>query len=112
MRRRLLRRPTTPRDTGLSNCVACGRDFVSPIEWEPEGKDRWWMYIRCGECGVSREVTVSNAVAERYDDELARGAKAISRAAKRLDQARMKDDAGAFIAALRHGLIEPADFAR
>jgi hypothetical protein len=112
MRRRLLRRPATPEDTGLSTCGACRRDFVSPIEWEPVGKDRWWMYLRCGECGVSREVTVPNAVAERYDDELARGARAISRAAKQLDQERMKADVGAFIAALRHGLIEPADFAR
>jgi len=84
---------------------------VSPVEWEPVGEDRWWMYLRCGECGTGREVTVTNEVAERYDEELNRGAKAISRAAKLLDQQRMRADVSAFIAALRSGLIEPADFA-
>jgi hypothetical protein len=112
MRRRLLRRSAAREDSGLSTCAACGRDFVNPVEWEPDGEDRWWMHLRCGGCGTEREVTVGNAVAERYDEELARGAKAISRAVKRLDEERMRADVGVFIAALRYGLIEPADFAR
>ena len=104
------RRPSAP-PSGLTICEACGRDFVSPIDWEPVGEDRWWMYVRCGGCGAARELTVSNAEAERYDEDLARGAKAISRAVDRLDQERMRADAGVFIAALRSGFIEPADFA-
>lgn len=108
LRRR--RRPSTP-PSGLVHCAACGRDFVSPIDWEPVGEDSWWMYLRCGGCGDARELTVANAVAERYDAELAHGAKAISRAADRLDQERMRADVGTFIAALHSGFIEPADFA-
>jgi hypothetical protein len=111
---RRLRAPETslPGASGLSTCVLCGRDFVAPVQWEPVGDDRWWMFLRCAECGTSREVTVSNAVAERYDDELARGLQAIGVAAHRLKHERMAAEADAFAAALEHGLIGPEDFAR
>lgn len=97
---------------GLETCIACHRDFVQAVEWEEVGQDRWWMFLRCAECGISREVTVSNAVAARYDDELADGAKTMIRAARRLEHERMAAEAEAFLGALHHGLIEPADFAR
>ena len=90
----------------------CHRDFVVPVQWEPVGQDRWWMFLRCAECGVSREVTVSNEVANRYDDELAVGTRAIRTVAERLNRERIEDEVGAFAAAMRDGLIEPADFAR
>jgi hypothetical protein len=101
-----------PAPSGLATCVLCRRDFVVPVEWEPRADDRWWMFVRCAHCGTSREVTVSNAVAERFDDELARGSAAIRRAAHRLEQERMAAETEAFVAALQRGLIEPADFAR
>jgi len=103
-------RPAKP--VGLSTCVLCHRDFVTPVEWERVGKDRWWMFLRCAECGTSREVTVSHEVASAYDDELAIGFKAIAAAARRLDLERMAAEADAFGEMLRHGLVEPADFAR
>jgi hypothetical protein len=112
-----LRRLRTPQlqgveASGLTACVLCGRDFVVPVQWEPVGDERWWMFLRCAECGTSREVTVSNDVAERYDEELARGMQVIGRAAHRLEHVRMTAEADAFAAALQRGLIEPADFAR
>jgi hypothetical protein len=100
-----------PRPASLSVCVHCGRDFVAPVEWEPAGTDRWWMFLRCAECGLSREVTVSNAVADAYDAELARGVRAVARAAHAMDLQRMAGEAAAFSQALRHGLVEAADFA-
>jgi hypothetical protein len=109
--RRNLAHERAPEASGLSLCVLCGRDFVVPVQWEPVGEDRWWMFLRCAECGVSREVTVDNAVAKRYDEELAVGAKLIGQAAHRLEHERMAVDAEVFVDALRHGFIEPADFA-
>jgi hypothetical protein len=111
---RRLRGPA-PRDlaaSGLAACVLCRRDFVVPVEWEPVGEDRWWIFLRCAECGTSREVTVPNAVAERYDEELGRGAQGLARAAGRLEQQRMAAEAESFVAALHQGLIEPDDFGR
>jgi transcription elongation factor Elf1 len=96
----------------LSRCVHCHKDFVVPVQWEPVGAERWWMFLRCAECGISREVTVTNAVADAYDDELARGARAVALAVHRIDLQQMAGEATAFAHALRQGLIEPADFAR
>jgi hypothetical protein len=108
-------RPATtpePAHRGLATCVACAQDAVAPAEWEPVGEDRWWMALRCGACGMAIEVVVPDAVAERYDRELARDAVAIRRAADGLERERMRAEADAFIGALRGGLVAPADFAR
>ena len=112
-----LRPSTTPAApehaaSGLSTCVMCHRDFVVPVQWEPVGQDRWWMFLRFAECGVSREVTVSNAEAERYDEELIAAARGIRRAADLLDRQRFAADVDRFVAAMRYGLIDAADFAR
>jgi len=109
----LRRRPSPARaDDGLSACVHCGGDFVTPVRHEPVGRDRWWLYLRCGQCGISREVTVSNAAAERYDDELIAATRAIRRAADELERRRFAAEAEAFVAALRRDLIDAGDFAR
>jgi hypothetical protein len=100
---------TTP---GLETCPACKRDFVQPLDWEPEGPDRWWMLLRCAECGVSREVVISNEEADRFEIELHRRADLIAKAAARLEQERMAAEVDAFVEALRRGLIEADDFAR
>jgi flavoprotein len=98
-------------DTALERCAFCGRDFVNPIDWEPVTPEAWWMLLRCGECHTFREVTVTNAVAERFDLELDRRADMLQRALYKLDTERMRAQAEAMIGALRHGLIDAADFA-
>ena len=65
MRRRA---PATDKPAaGLEICPVCGRDFVQPVSWEPAGEAAWWMFLRCGECGMSREIAVSNADADRFE---------------------------------------------
>jgi hypothetical protein len=98
--------------TALEVCVACRRDFVNTIEWEPVGHDRWWMLLRCGECDSWREATVPNAAAARFDVELDRRADALHRALHKIDREQMIASANTMIAALRHNLIDAADFAR
>jgi hypothetical protein len=96
----------------LCHCAACCKDFVNPVDWEPVSPEAWWMRLRCGECHVWREVTVSNAVAARFDAELDRRADVLQRALDKLDHERMVEQAETMIGALRHGLIDAADFAR
>jgi hypothetical protein len=105
-------RPRRPHADALHHCASCGRDFVNPVDWEPVTPESWWMRLRCGECHVFREVTVTNAVAERFDIELDRRADMLHRALAKLDRERMVQQAEAMIGALRHGLIDAADFAR
>src|SRR3954454_22506886 len=111
-RSRTLKRPSRPREDALHHCAACGTDFVNPVEWEPVTPESWWMRLRCGECQVWREVTVTNQVAERFDLELDRRADLIHRALAKLDRERFVHQVETMIGALRHGLIEPADFTR
>jgi hypothetical protein len=101
----------TRRPAGLETCPLCERDFVNPVAWEPAGERHWWMLLRCGECDSWREVTVSDAEAQRFDLELDRRADMLARAAARLDSQRMAADVETMIAALRRGLIDAADFA-
>jgi hypothetical protein len=98
--------------TGLEHCPSCKRDFVNPLEWGEAGDDGWWIELRCGNCGMVREVTVSNEVAERFDEELNRNVDVIARAAHRLDLERMLAQVESFTAALQRGLIDAVDFAR
>ena len=102
--------PATP--TGLELCPACGTDFVHPLEWSAIEDHSWWMYLRCAQCEHTREVTVSNREAERFDEALDLRVDPIARAARRLDLERMTATVESLIVALQRDLIGPADFAR
>ena len=80
---RTLCRSRRPRS--LVDCEHCGRDFVVPVAWLDLDKERWWVWLRCGECGRAREVVIDNKQARRYEADLERGARAI---AWRLSRAR------------------------
>jgi hypothetical protein len=99
-------------DTDLETCLVCRRDFVNPVDWEPLDGGRWWMLLRCGECETWREVTVTDAVAERYDAELDRRLDVIEEAVQTLDRERMAGDVETMVAALRSGIVDATDFTR
>jgi hypothetical protein len=108
---RLARRLRSAREeVRLELCAVCRRDFVNPVDWEPAGAEHWWLLLRCGECEAWREVTVTNAVAQRYDGELNRRAAVVAAALERLDRERMIVEAEAMTTALRLCLIDAADF--
>ena len=69
------------------------------------------MFLRCGECGVSREVVVSNDEAGRFETALHSRAKLVARAVRELEEERISSEVADFVTALEHDLIVPADFA-
>lgn len=105
---RLLRRRRPP---GWLACELCGGPYVCPIEWEPADEDHWLITTRCGQCGVWRDLSLTNDEASAWDLRLDREMEPIRRAVRRLDRERMAAEADAFIAALEHDLIDAADFA-
>jgi transcription elongation factor Elf1 len=105
-----LRRRRQPLER-LELCPACESDFVSPIDWAERNKGRWWIRLRCGECGVMRDVIVPDETAQRYDLVLDHAMDVIADALRRLDRQRMAADAEAFATALRLDLLDAADFA-
>jgi ribosomal protein S27AE len=104
--------PTRPAHARLVVCGRCGRDFVNPVSWHELDETRWWIRLRCGECGVVREVEVTNEEARRFESQLDRGVRQIAASAARLDRARMIADADTLTAALARDLIDPSDFCR
>ena len=108
----MFKRIFSRRSATLADCTACGADFVHPVEWSPHDGQNWWMLLRCGACGASREETVPDAVAERYDRELDRAEHRMRRAAERLSHERLADEAESFATALELDLIGAEDFAR
>jgi hypothetical protein len=100
------------RPESLADCPACGSDFVYPVEWSPEGADRWWMLLRCGACDLRREAIVSNLDAAGYDRDLDVAQARMRRAAERLSREQLADEAERFATALELDLIDAEDFAR
>jgi hypothetical protein len=92
----------------LVDCSRCGSDFVNPVAWHEAGATtvqlgwgasmtRWWIRLRCGQCGDVREVEVSDAEAQRFEQDLERGVAEVAAAVARIK----RDGAEALMAALR-----------
>jgi hypothetical protein len=96
----------------LADCTACGANYVHPVEWSPDDGESWWMLLRCGACGSTREETVSDSEAEVYDRELDRAEHRMRNAAERLSYERLAAQADSFATALELDLIGAEDFAR
>jgi hypothetical protein len=69
------------------------------------------MFLRCGECAVSREVTVTNAEADRFERALHARASLLAGAARRLEHERLSEEVSAFVTALERDLIDADSFA-
>jgi transcription elongation factor Elf1 len=100
------------RKATLADCPACGAESVHPVFWRPHDETHWWMLLRCGGCGASRELTVPDPEADRFDHALDRAQAVIRREADRLSRNRLAEEAEAFAAALELDLISAEDFAR
>ena len=111
LRRRRAAQPPDP-FVHLEICLVCNTDFVNPVDWEPLDGGRWWMLLRCGGCDTWRDVTVPDAVAERYDAELDRRLDVLDGTLHRLDRQRMVGEVEVMVDALRRGLVDAADFSR
>jgi hypothetical protein len=112
--RRRLRRARGRRlaaSTGrLDLCGACGEAFVCPVTWSERGPADWWLLIRCGSCGESREVIASNAAVAAYDTLLDAGMREINSAAEHLAREALAAEADTLGAALERGLLTADDF--
>ena len=95
---------------GLVVCRTCASNFVNPVSWHEQGEANWWIRLRCGECGLVREVEVSNDEAKQYEAELDRGVAKIASTLANLDRAGMVAEADTLKTTLERDLIGPDDF--
>ena len=112
--RAFFRRPAKSpvREADLTICQSCGSGYVIPTDWVEHDEAAWWIRLRCGECGSSREVVVSDAAAGYYDRRLGQGMDDIARALHRQEHEEMARDAETFATALELDLLDAGDFAR
>ena len=112
--RRRLRRARGRRiaaSTGrLDLCGHCGEAFVCPVTWSESGRADWWLLLRCGSCGTSREVLASNAAVEEYDHRLDDGMRDINAAAELLAHNALAAEADMLGAAFKRDLLTADDF--
>ena len=102
------RRAETPRR--LDVCPECGEEFVHPVTWTESGPVNWWLLLRCGGCGVWRDVVASNHAVEAYDRVLDEEMDVIRAAAERLERESFAAQADSFGTALRMDLLGADDF--
>ena len=94
----------------LDLCGACGESFVCPVTWSEQGPADWWLMLRCGSCGVSREVIASNSAVAAYDSQLDEGMQEINAAADRLAQEALAVEADTLGTAFDLDLLGADDF--
>ena len=99
-----------PRTDELIRCGSCGSDFVSPVNAAERGETEWWIRLRCGQCSETREVVVSQEIADRYDRALDRTSEPILFNLRRIERELMAAAVEAFATALRLDLFDAADF--
>jgi hypothetical protein len=97
---------------GLEICPKCRKDFVNLMDWRKASGEEWWMFLRCGECGFTREVTVSNNDAESFEDALHFLASPLRRKLRQMENDRMAEWVETMATALDQDLFGPGDFAR
>jgi hypothetical protein len=95
----------------LACCLECGAGVVNPVDWHEHDDRHWWVLLRCGECGRTRRVIISDAEAHALERDLQPGIREIYRAAEQLERERMREEAETFVAALERDLIDADDFA-
>jgi hypothetical protein len=110
---RLLNRIRTTRlDAGsaLHMCRECCEPFVYPAAWAESGPDHWWLLLRCGACGVWRDVVAINAAVADFDRFLDDSIASITADANRLNRERLAAQADTLRKALALDLFTAEDF--
>jgi hypothetical protein len=108
-RHRVAAAPDAPA-TGLIECLNCHTDYVCAVDWEEVDDAHWWIRLRCGACGVWRDVEATDEEAATLDRALSRHTATIERALERLDRERMIVDVDVLVMALDRDLIDPSSF--
>ena len=108
--RRSLARQDPETASRLDLCFECGEGFVHPVSWSESGPADWWLHLRCGSCGASREVVAGNHAVEAFDRQLDREMEMIEATAERLERESFTEEAETFGAALRMDLLSADDF--
>ena len=95
---------------GVLVCRDCRSRLMYPADCEEHGRDRWYIELKCPECGGSQWARFDVEMLDALDRELDQAEAEIEADLACLTRANMADYVNRFISALDAGAIEPEDF--
>ena len=104
------RTPTHERAKALHVCPSCDSELVYPVDWAPADRERWRVDLHCPDCSWTGGGVYSQALVDRFDDELDRGTEELLDDLRLLTRANMEEQIKGFIRALHADQILPEDF--
>ena len=97
-------------DEGLLVCARCRSMLVYPADCKEHRRDRWYIELKCPDCGWREWAIFDVEMLDALDCELDRAEAEIEADLARLTRANMADYLARFVSALDAGAIEPEDF--
>lgn len=104
------RTPTHERAKALHVCPTCDSELVYPVDWAPAERNQWRVDLYCPDCTWSGGGVFSQALVDRFDDELDRGTEELLDDLRLLSRANMEEQIERFAAALQADQVLPEDF--
>ena len=95
---------------GLHVCPECSSSLVHPTDWEPAGRARWRVDLRCPECEWFGSEVHDQKVMDAFDEILDEGTEGLLEDLSELSRAIMEEEVDRFIDALQRDLIVAEDF--
>lgn len=99
-----------PEEQALHVCPDCHSALVHPIDWQPVGRSRWHVELRCPECEWHGDGVHDQKIMDRFDEVLDRGTEVLLDDLQELSRAIMEEEVERFVDAIRRDLILPEDF--
>jgi hypothetical protein len=94
----------------LHVCPECSSSLVHPTDWEPAGRGRWRVDLRCPECEWFDSGIYDQEVMDAFDEVLDQGTEGLLEDLAELSRAIMEEEVDRFVDALRRDLILAEDF--
>ncbi|MGI8460983.1 MAG: hypothetical protein ACR2OC_04995 [Solirubrobacterales bacterium] len=94
----------------LHLCRECSSSLVHPTDWEPVGRARWRVELRCPECEWFGSEVHEQKVMDAFDEILDDGTEALLGDLCELSRAIMEEEVDRFVDALYRDLVIPEDF--
>jgi hypothetical protein len=94
----------------LHICPECSSRLVHPTDWEPAGRARWRVDLRCPECEWFGSEVHDQKVMDAFDEILDDGTEGLLDDLSELSRAIMEEEVDRFIDALDRDLILAEDF--
>jgi len=94
----------------LHVCPECSSNLVHPTDWEPAGRARWRVELRCPDCEWSGAEVHDQKVMDAFDEILDEGTEGLLDDLCELSRAIMEEEVERFIDALHRDLIVAEDF--